>query len=135
MPEHTVFGFDYGTKRIGVAVGQTLTKTANALTQISHSDQPDWQKIDALMTEWAPTMLVVGLPLNMDDSLSNTAKAAKQFAQQLQQRYQLPTELIDERLSSREARERLQQQGKRNPDKQTINSMAAQIILENWLQN
>ena len=133
MPEQTIFGFDFGSKRIGIAIGQTLTKQARALTQINNNSEPDWQTLDSLINEWRPQTLIVGLPLNMDDSLGNSAKAAKKFAQQLQQRYQLPIELVDERLSSREARERLQQQGKNKPNKQSINSMAAQIILEDWL--
>jgi len=133
MHEQTVIGFDYGSKRIGIAVGQTLTKTARALTQISNDATPEWSKLDTLIAEWRPKTLIVGLPLNMDDSIGHAADSAKKFAQQLQQRYHLPTHLIDERLSSREARTRLQQQGKRQPDKQAINSMAAQIILEDWL--
>ena len=135
MPEQTVFGFDFGSKRIGIAVGQTLTKTAHALTQINNNAEPQWSNLDSLITQWQPKTLIVGLPLNMDDTVGHSAKAAKKFAQQLQERYQLPVELIDERLSSREARERLQQQGRKKPDKTAINSMAAQIILENWLQN
>jgi len=135
MPEQTIFGFDYGSKRIGIAVGQSLTKSAHALTQINNALEPEWQKLDLLMIEWQPQTLVVGLPLNMDDSIGHSAVSAKKFAQQLQQRYQLPVELVDERLSSREARERLQQQGIKKPEKQAINSMAAQIILESWLQN
>lgn len=135
MPEQTLFGFDFGSKRIGIAVGQTLTKTAHALTQINNNTEPQWAALDVLITEWQPKTLIVGLPLNMDDTVGRLTKAAKKFAQQLQERYKLPVELIDERLSSREARERLQQQGKKKPDKTAINSMAAQIILENWLQN
>ncbi len=135
MPEQTVLGFDFGSKRIGIAVGQTLTKQARPLTQIKNNVEPDWQMLDHLINEWQPKTLIIGLPLNMDGTLSNVAKAAKRFSQRLQQRYQLPTDLIDERLSSREARIRLQYEGQKKPDKKAINSMAAQIILEDWLNN
>ena len=62
-PEGTLLGFDFGLRRIGVAVGQTATRTAGPLVTVSHSDQPDWQAISALVNEWKPAGLVVGLPL------------------------------------------------------------------------
>lgn len=130
MPEQILFGFDYGSKRIGIAIGQTLTASARPLTQINTAD---WQTLDKLIEEWHPNAFVVGLPLNMDDSASKTSKAATAFAKQLQQRYQLNTELCDERLSSREALERLTEQGNNKPSKADINSMAAAVILESWL--
>lgn len=134
MPEQTVFAFDYGSKRCGIAVGQTLTKTARPLAQINHGITPEWQTLDALITEWRPQTLVVGLPLNMDDSHGKMASEVKQFAMQLRQRYQLPVDFIDERLSTRAARERLQQQGVKKANKAAINTTAAQIILEDWLR-
>ena len=135
MPEQTVFAFDYGSKRCGVAVGQTLTKSARPLAQINHSTMSKWQTLDTLIKEWQPQTLVVGLPLNMDDSVGNIAAKAKQFGLKLQQRYQLPVQFIDERLSTRAARERLQQQGIKKTNKAAINSTAAQIILEDWLRH
>lgn len=127
-----ILGFDFGKKRIGVAVGQQLTNSARPLTQI---DSVDWDNIDKLLAEWQPQQLVVGLPLNMDDSISPLAKAAKKFSKQLEQHCHLPTHLIDERLSSREALERLKEMGKNKPSKEEINSMAAAVILETWLHN
>jgi putative Holliday junction resolvase len=127
-----ILGFDFGKKRIGVAVGQQLTNSARPLTQINSID---WDSIDKLLEEWQPQTLIVGLPLNMDDSISPLAKVAKKFAKQLEQHCNLPTHLIDERLSSREALERLKDMGKNKPSKEEINSMAAAVILETWLHN
>ena len=81
MPEKTLLGFDFGTKRIGVAVGQTLTSTASPLTQVNNND---WKSIKQLVEEWRPHAFVVGLPLNMDDTESSTSIAAKAFAKHLQ---------------------------------------------------
>ncbi len=134
MREQTVFAFDYGSKRCGIAIGHTLTQTARPLAQINHNTTTQWQTLDALTTEWQPEILIVGLPLNMNDSVGNIGTKAKQFGLQLQQRYQLPIQFVDERLSTRAARERLQQQGIKNPHKAEINSTAAQIILEDWLR-
>lgn len=132
MPEQTLLGFDFGTKRIGVAVGQTLTATARPLTQVNNDD---WKNIKQLLDEWRPQALVVGLPLNMDDTESRTSIAAKKFAHKLEEQSQLPVHLCDERLSSREALERLAEAGNNKPSKAEINSMAAAVILESWLHN
>lgn len=132
MPEKTLLGFDFGTKRIGVAVGQTLTSTARPLTQVNNDD---WKNIKQLIEEWRPQALVVGLPLNMDDTESRTSIAAKAFAKKLTTQFKLPVHLCDERLSSREALERLLEMGNNKPSKAEINSMAAAVILESWLHN
>jgi putative Holliday junction resolvase len=134
MPEFTYLGFDYGTKRIGVAVGQTLTGTATALQQVEvENGLPRKPVIQDLIQDWQPHALVVGLPLNMDESISKSANRAKRFAKWLENTFDLPVHLIDERLSTREARERLAQPGKKTTKTQ-LNSMAAQVILETWLQ-
>jgi putative Holliday junction resolvase len=130
MPEQTLLGFDFGTKRIGIAVGQTLTKSARPLQQIS---SVDWSSLDKLIAEWRPAALVVGLPLNMDDSPGKMAKAATEFAAALREHYSLLVHLCDERLSSREALERLAERGNTKPSKAELNCMAAAVILESWL--
>lgn len=130
MPKQTYLGFDFGQKRIGVAVGQSLTATAHPLTQINTND---WGALKKIIDEWQPKAFIVGLPLNMDDTPSTISKAAQTFAHELEQRYTLPVHLCDERLSSREAIERLQEMGKTKPSKEEINSMAAAVILESWL--
>lgn len=135
MPDQRVLGFDYGAKRIGVAFGQTFTSTAQALMQLQvQQGKPAVREVQALIEEWRPDVFIVGLPLNMDGSMGKTAKAAQQFAAWLEATFKLPVHLVDERLSSREARERLEQPGKKIT-KSELNSMAAQVIVEGWLMN
>ena len=128
----TIIGFDYGTRKIGVAVGQTLTRTATALQTVpAIQHQPDWRTISALITEWRPDALVVGHPFEMTDQEAEVASRAKRFARQLHGRFNLPVHMIDERLSSREAWNRLGREAHRNPAR--IDAMAAKLILETWL--
>lgn len=129
--ELTALGFDYGLKHLGVAVGQTITGTASALETVAiRNGKPDWARISALIESWQPDLLVVGEPLNMDGTEQHMTKAARRFARQLHGRYQLRVELVDERLSTREARDRLAHQGRAGrPD----HPVAAQVLLETWL--
>lgn len=125
----TLLCFDFGTKRIGVAVGQTLTDTASPLEIITvRNNRPDWERIGALINQWQPQALVVGNPLNMDGSRHPIGAAVDAFARKLQGRYRLPVLRADERLSTVEARAR-----QRNND--AVDHVAAQIILEGWLQD
>lgn len=130
-----IMAFDYGTKRIGVAIGQTLTRTARPLTiitlQSTQSTNFPWKQVDILLTEWRPQVLVVGLPHHADGTLNTVGRAAIAFSEQLQQRYQLPVHLIDETLSSLEATQRLQPTGRKQ--KIRVDAVAAQVILETWL--
>lgn len=127
-----IMAFDYGTKRVGVAIGQTLTRTARPLTIITlQSNTFPWEKIDALLAEWRPQAFVVGLPRHADGTLNAVSQAALAFSEQLQHRYQLPVHLIDETLSSLEATQRLQPTGKKQ--KVRVDAVAAQVILETWL--
>jgi putative Holliday junction resolvase len=139
MPENdmTVMGFDFGMRHIGIAVGQTITRTAEALTSISAQQGiPDWKQIEKLIAEWKPDALVVGLPLQMDDSEQTVTRHARRFAQKLKQRFHLPVYDEDERLTTVEAREKLfSQGGYRALTKKAIDSMAAKLILESWLQH
>jgi putative Holliday junction resolvase len=128
----TVVGFDFGTRKIGVAAGQSLTGSASPLEAIRQRDsRPDWQAINAILEEWRPDALVVGLPLNMDDSESELSRRARRFARQLQGRFQLPAFLVDERLSTREARERLGARARKGPDPR-VDSLAAVLIIESF---
>lgn len=123
----TLLGFDFGGKRIGVAVGQTLTGTASALTTVDMTQQkPDWDAISSLIREWQPQALVVGIPLTMTGDTQPLTDRAKAFARKLEGRYHLPVYGVDERLSSRAARESLQSTHGVDPE-------AAKIILETWL--
>lgn len=133
----TLLGFDFGTKSIGVAVGQTVTKSAKPLTVIKVKDDSiDWSKVARLIDEWKPDVLVVGLPLNMDGSEQAITQIATKFADDLRRRFNLPVHLIDERLTTVEARARLfeEQGGYRALQKPAIDAMAAQLILESWMQ-
>lgn len=134
-PSNILLGFDFGMKRIGVAVGQTVTKTARPLETILASQGiPQWDRLTKLIKIWQPDALVVGVPLNMDGTEQPLTYAAKQFAESLRERFQLPVYGIDERLSTKDARERLFKEGgfKALQDGQ-VDSVAAQLILQNWL--
>jgi putative Holliday junction resolvase len=135
----TVIGFDFGLKRIGIAIGNTITGIATPnCTLESQNQQPDWDKITVLIREWRPDKLVVGMPYHIDHSENEMTKAAQRFANRLQGRYQLPVETVAEQLSSREAEQRLKQtrqQGRKQKIKKTeIDRLAAAIILESWMQ-
>lgn len=135
MPEgqRTLLGFDFGTKRIGIAVGQEITATVTPLTTLNaKKDKPDWDAISHIIDEWRPDLLVVGLPLQLDGSEQPMTAAARRFGNQLKGRYNLPVEMVDERLSSIEAESRLKQQSGFQ-DKARIDMIAAQLILESWL--
>ena len=124
-----MLGFDFGTKRIGVAVGQTLTGTATPLEIVTvRNNRPDWNRIGALIGEWQPQALLVGDPLNMDGSRQALSKAADAFARKLHGRYRLPVLRADERLTSVEAETR-------QPADQPRDHVAAQVILESWLRD
>ena len=127
----TLLGFDYGVKRIGIAVGQRVTGTATALCTVNARDgAPDWEQISALIDEWRPGALVVGLPMHADGTDSATTRAARKFAQRLEGRYRLPVHLMDERLSSQAAITLLQDEQKAGPG---LDALAARIILQDWL--
>ena len=130
--------FDYGTRQIGVAVGQTLTGSAEPLTNLRARDGvPDWDQLARLIREWEPSVLVVGLPLNMDGSASDMSERAARFARRLNGRFQLPVETVDERLSTFEAKQHLKDHG-RTPSgyrEDPVDSLAAALLLQTWLSS
>ncbi|MDF2446751.1 MAG: Holliday junction resolvase RuvX [Moraxellaceae bacterium] len=130
-----VLGFDFGTKRIGVATAQAVTGTAAPLAPVPARDGiPAWEKLDALLAEWQPEALVVGLPLNMDDSESELSHLARKFGRRLAARYRLPVFMCDERLSSHAARGLLMDlQDRRRGKLPALDSTAAVLIAEAWL--
>lgn len=136
MPNQTVLGFDFGMKRIGVAVGQTVTRTASPLVILSaNQGEPDWKELEKIIQQWKPMVLIVGRPLKMDGSTQQITHAAEHFANELKSRYGLPIYEVDERLSSVEARSNMfEQGGYRALHKKRIDSVAAQIILQDWLE-
>lgn len=124
-----VIAFDYGLRRIGVAVGNGLTGTATALEPLPARDGvPDWQRVADLLSRWKPHQLVVGLPLNMDDTPSEMSARAERFARRLEGRFNIPCALMDERLSTFEARGLIAEAGSRA----SRDSVAACLVLESW---
>ena len=131
MASGTLIGFDFGPRKIGVAIGQTITATAAPLTTLrSHDDRPDWPRIEALIREWQPEAAVVGLPCNMDDTETVIAPLARRFARQIQGRFGLPVHLVDERLTTLAARQIL---GRKATSREVVDAMAAKLLLETWL--
>lgn len=129
-----LIAFDFGTKRIGVAVGQTVTKTARPLDTVQAKDGiPHWDTIEKLIKKWLPDALVVGIPLNMDGSDQRITQQARDFASKLHEKFNLPVHEMDERLTTKDARERLFNEGgyKALQDGQ-VDRVAAQLILQNW---
>jgi putative Holliday junction resolvase len=127
MPERgtrTVLAFDFGLKRIGVAVGEPELRTAHPLPALSGFDQ-----IESLITQWKPACLVVGLPLAVSGEAHAMTRQAQDFARRLERRFRLPVTRVDERFSSVEAEARLRGTRAR---KGQIDSVAAQLLLEQY---
>jgi putative holliday junction resolvase len=131
----TYLGFDYGSKHLGIAVGGSASGRAEALASASvRHGVPDWSTLDRLIKEWQPAALIVGLPLNMDDSENAMTRAARKFGHRLHARYNLPVHLVDERLTSVDAKNTLVES--RVPWKQRkakVDKLAAQTILQAYL--
>lgn len=135
----TYLGFDFGLRRIGVAAGQLVTASASPVDVVPARDgEPDWQRLDAIVVEWDPTALVVGVPLLTDGREQPLSRRARRFAAALQHRYELPVHEADERLSSRAARDliaaRRSAGARRRTRRGDVDRMAATLILEHWLQ-
>jgi len=130
-----ILGFDFGMKRIGTAFAQTISMQAKPLKTLRARDGvPNWQELDALIKEWQPHELVVGLPLNLDGSMQLVTFAAKKYAKKLRNKYNLMVHEEDERLTTVEARALMFEEGGfRAIKKAEIDSIAAVIITEQWL--
>jgi putative Holliday junction resolvase len=134
-----VLAFDLGRRRIGMACGDTVSLSASPLGAVAAGPGgPRWEAIESLLREWRPALLVVGLPYNADGTESAAASVARDFARELNRRYALPVELVDERYSSLEAAARLKGARasglrRRRVAKTDIDAAAACIILERWL--
>ena len=129
--------FDFGLRQIGVAVGNCLLATSQPLSIIHAKDGiPQWDKIEALLAEWQPDALLVGDPINMDGSGSELSQRAQKFARRLHGRFGLEVLLVDERLTSFEAKQTLKEQGHRgNYNDQPADSLAAELILQSWMRD
>lgn len=131
-----VMAFDFGIKHIGIAIGQEITKTASTFYSIKALEgQPDWNELDDIIHEWKPDLIVVGDPYNMDGSRSKIQDMSDRFSDALYKRYQIQLEKTDERLSSREANERLQNLDIGTKSSSNKHSISAQVILEDWFRS
>ncbi|MDQ2076581.1 Holliday junction resolvase RuvX [Marinimicrobium sp. ABcell2] len=132
-----LLAFDYGLKNIGAATGQSLIGTATPLPPLKARDGvPNWEQVEKLLKEWRPGLVLVGLPLNMDDSESELSARARKFANRLHGRFGVAVEMVDERLSSFEAKgEVMARGGSRDYGKNPVDSIAARLILETYLNS
>ena len=128
-----ILAFDFGTQYIGVAVGQTITKTSSPLIviNVAREGAEIWKTISNLIDEWKPDQLLVGKPLNMDGTTSDMMKKIDPFFQKLQKISNIPCELVDERLTSFEAKQLMQKDSKDD----RIDDLAAKIFLDNWIEH
>ena len=135
MTTSSFLGFDYGEKTIGVAVGNTSSGQAHPLANVRViRGQPDWERISMLIEEWQPAALIVGLPLNMDGSENPVTPKARKFGNRLNGRYNLPVHMVDERLTTRDARTELYNAGvTERRHKPVLDKLAAQSILQTFL--
>lgn len=139
LEPETLMAFDFGERRLGVAVGQRLGGTSRAVTTLPCSDgRPSWAAVDELIRGWRPHALIVGLPRHLDGAEHPLAEPARQLADELHTRFSLPVQLVDERLSSREADERLRDRrraGRRSRIRRgERDAEAARVILQTYLE-
>lgn len=135
MKTNLIMGFDFGTKKIGVAIGQMVTATATPLSIIRvEKGVPNWCMLEKLIRQWKPERLVVGLPLNMDDSHSNMSRRALKFSSELENRFGIAVSNVDERLSTFEARQ-LYKNGRTESSQEELDDKVAALILESWLRD
>jgi putative pre-16S rRNA nuclease len=137
MPEpgrRRVMAFDFGTRRIGVASGQEMLGAGQSVAMLPARDGvPDWDRIGTLLEEWQPDLVLVGLPLNMDDTENDMCARARKFGKRLHGRFHLPVEMVDERLTSFEAKGQVMAEGgSRDYGQHGVDDRAAVLILETW---
>ncbi|GIU09128.1 MULTISPECIES: Holliday junction resolvase RuvX [unclassified Shewanella] len=137
MGDKSVLGFDYGTKSIGIAIGQEITASARPLLSIKAVDGiPKWEEIGALINEWKPDLVVVGLPLNMDGTEQEMTQRARKFANRLSGRFGVKVETQDERLTTADAKARLfEMGGYKALTKGQVDAMSAVLIIESYFEN
>ena len=128
--------FDFGLRRIGVAVGQEMLGSGEPLAMLPARDGiPDWERVRALLDEWRPDLVLVGLPLNMDGSENDMCARARKFGKRLHGRFHYPVEMVDERLTSYEAKGAvIAAGGSRDFGRHGVDDRAAVLILETWFR-
>jgi len=138
IPRGHLLSFDFGRRRIGVAVGQAHTGTATALETIANGECPDWAAIARLVEEWRPSLFLVGLPLSEDGEETPMSAECRTFGAQLSERFKIQVRYCDERLTSIDAERQfagMRANGRaRRKDASRLDALAAKIILENWLE-
>ncbi|UDG80821.1 Putative pre-16S rRNA nuclease [Candidatus Hartigia pinicola] len=136
MSSKIFIAFDFGMKNIGVAVGQEITGTASSLSSLkANIGLPDWKKIEKILKEWQPILVIVGLPLNMNGSEQLVTIQARNFSNCIHQRFGVKVKLHDERLSTVTAKSELFKiGGYRALRKDKIDSTSAVLILESWFK-
>ena len=137
MPESkSIMSFDFGTQKMGMAVGQALIESATPLALFPMRDGiPNWDELLKIVKQHQPQLFLVGLPLNMDDSESELSARARKFARRLRHQTNIETWMVDERLTTREARDTLDRyQSQGQAKRLSADSLAAAILIENWYQ-
>lgn len=131
-----IMSFDFGLKNIGIAIGQEITKTSHTFYSVkADNGYPRWIELDPIVLEWSPALFVVGDPLNMDGTISKIKAYSDNFAQLISKRYAIDYELMDERLTTREALERQKKTGSEFKESTSNkHSLSAQVILEDWFR-
>jgi len=128
---HNIMGFDYGTRWIGTATGQMITRTASPLkTFESKNNTPDWFNIEKQIKEYQPDLLIIGLPLNALGEEQTISAKARKFARQLEGRFHIKTEMVDERLTTRQV---YIDSAEHHLSKQEIDALSAVLIAQSWL--
>ena len=130
----TYLGFDYGNRKIGMAVGQSFTQTARDLDTVRvKGSTPDWERITRHVNTWQPAALIVGIPLDSDGRDTAMTKRVKKFGQTLSERYNLPVHWVNEYLTSEAARQALSQGTRSGRTSSKRDQVAARLILETFL--
>ncbi|MCK7609643.1 Holliday junction resolvase RuvX [Acinetobacter portensis] len=132
-----IMAFDFGTQKMGMAVGQSLIESANPLALFPMKDGiPNWDELLKIVKQYQPTLFLVGLPLNMDDTESELSTRARKFARRLRHQTNIETLMVDERLTTREARDELDHyQAQGRGKKLSADSIAAALFIESWYRN
>ena len=130
----TIMAFDFGTQKMGIAVGQSLIQNSNPLALFPMKDGiPNWEELLKIVKQWQPDVFLVGLPLNMDDSESDLSRRARKFARRLRHQTNIDTWMVDERLTTRDARQDLMNLHAQGQAKRIqADSLAAGLLLESW---
>ena len=131
-----VMAFDFGTKNIGIAIGQEITNSSQTFYTVKANEgEPEWTQLDKVVFDWNPKLFIVGDPLNFDGSESDMKEKSDKFSNQIQKKYKIPVKLVDERLTTKEAKERIKEEVSMSfRSSADIHQVSAQIILESWFR-